>query len=267
VNGSGRKGGWMRDHILRGLSRHRWWASLALFLLTWQGICWVFRIPAYLLPSPAVTVRAIVHDVSFLGRHVTATAVETLAGFGVAVAVGLTIAVSMNGSRLCRDLMYPPLVLTQAVPLIAVAPLVLIWFGLGVLAKVLIVAFVCFFPIAVNAYEGFRTVDPALRDLLNTFGARRSDRYRHLYLPATLPGMFAGMKIAATYSVLGAVVGEWLGGSRGLGVYMTRALQSFRTDRLFGAILIVMGMSFAMFKGIEGLGRVLTPWMRRRNHA
>jgi len=134
------------------------------------------------------------------------------------------------------------------------------------LAKVLIVGFVCFFPITVNAYEGFRTVDPVLCDLLAAFGATRTDRYRHLYIPATLPGILAGLKIAATYSVLGAVVGEWLGGSVGIGVYMTRALQSFRTDRLFGAILVVMLISLVLFKVVDGLSTILTPWMERRNH-
>ncbi|MCX6100816.1 MAG: ABC transporter permease, partial [Candidatus Bipolaricaulota bacterium] len=153
------------------------------------------------------------------------------------------------------------------VPLMAVAPLVLIWFGLGPSAKVLIVAFICFFPITVNAYEGFRAVDPLYLELLQTLGARRRDVYRHVVLPATLPGIFAGLRVGATYSVLGAVVGEWLGGSRGLGVYMTRALQSFRTDRLFAAILLVMFMSLGLFKVVDEVGGRLTPWVQRRQHA
>ena len=247
----------------RILARYRWLLSLLLVLFMWEGGTRLFSTPSYLLPSPAVTMRALTADADFLGGHVAVTLVETLAGLALAMAAGLTVAILMNGSTLARDLIYPPLVLSQAIPLIAIAPLVLIWFGLGVFAKVLIVAFVCFFPIVVNAYEGFRSVDPALRDLLSTFGASRADRYRHLYIPATLPGILAGVKIAATYSVLGAVVGEWLGGSRGIGVYMTRSLQSFRTDRLFGAILIVMLMSFALFKVVDGASRLLVPWRRR----
>ncbi|HAZ27681.1 TPA: ABC transporter permease [Candidatus Acetothermia bacterium] len=259
-----------RGHTVRKpgwITRHRWLVSLSLFVLIWHVGVWLFRVPAYLLPSPEVTVRSIISDASFLRAHVAATTVATLIGFGIAIGVGLAIAVLMSGSKIARDLIYPPLVLTQAIPLMAVAPIILIWFGLGVSSRVLIVAFVCFFPIAVSADEGFRAVDPGLRELLNTFGATRSDRYRHLYLPATLPRILAGMKIAATYSVLGAVVGEWLGGSRGIGVYMTRSLLSFRTDRLFGAVLIVMLMSFGLFKVVEGLERVLTPWTKRRNNA
>ena len=179
------------------------------------------------------------------------------------MAAGLLFGMVMNASRLARDLLYPPLVLSQAVPLIAVAPLILIWFGFGLLAKVLIVAFVCFFPIAVSTYEAFRAVDPRFRELLETFGARARDRYRHIYVPATLPSILAGMKIAATYSVLGAVIAEWLGGSKGMGVYMTRALSSVRVDRMFGGIAIVVLLSYGLFKTVDLGGRLATPWMRR----
>ena len=245
----------------------RWAFSLLLFVLLWQSIVSIFNVPGYLLPSPSSTVTAIVNDAPLLARHATATIVETLAGLGLALVLGVGVALTMHRSKLLRDLVYPHLVLSQAVPLIAIAPMILIWFGLGSLSKVLVVAFVCFFPLTVNTYEGFRAVDPAYAELLDTFEATWLARYRHLYLPATLPGILAGAKIAATYSVLGAIVGEWLGGSVGLGVYMTRAQQSFRTDRLFGAILIVMVLSFALFKSVDGIGFVLTPWLRRRNHA
>jgi ABC-type nitrate/sulfonate/bicarbonate transport system permease component len=237
-----------------------------LFVLLWDVVVIVFRIPGYLLPSPTRTFAAIAADAPLLGRHAAATLVETLSGFGIALVLGVVVAFAMHRARWIRDLLYPHLVLSQAVPLIAIAPMILIWFGLGSLSKILVVAFVCFFPLAVNTYEGFRTVDPAYKELLETLGASPFEHYRHLYVPATLPGIVAGGKIAATYSVLGAIVGEWLGGSRGLGVYMTRAQQSFRTDRLFGAILIVMVLSFALFKVVDAIGLVLTPWLRRREH-
>lgn len=251
----------------RSLRAWRGVLSGLLLLALWQGIVSVFRLPPYLLPSPAETARTLIEDAALLGPHLATTLAETMAGLALATSLGISLAIVMNASRWSRDLLYPPLVLSQAVPLMAVAPLVLIWFGLGALAKVLIVAFVCFFPITVNAYEGFRVVDPGYRDLLETLGATRRDRYRHLYLPATLPGIVAGLKLAATYSVLGAVVGEWLGGAKGLGVYMTRSLQSFRTDRLFAAILVVMALSFGLFKAVDIAGARLTPWLERRDHA
>jgi len=246
------------------LVRYRWILGPILFLLLWQAATSLLSIPAYVLPSPSATVQAVLSDLSFLGPHVGMTALATATGFVLAVVFGLLIGTLMNASLLARDLLYPPLVLSQAVPLIAIAPLILIWFGFGLLAKTLIVAFVCLFPIAVNTYEGFRTVEAGYRELLDTFGATSGDRYRHLYLPATLPGIVAGAKIAATYSVLGAVIGEWLGGSKGMGVYMTRALNSVRVDRMFGAIAIVMLLSFAMFRIVDLIGRRLTPWMQHQ---
>jgi len=246
------------------LVRARWVLGPVLFLVLWQAATSFLPIPEYVLPSPAETVQAVLGDLSFLGPHVGMTALATVTGFVLAIALGLLIGTLMNASLLARDLLYPPLVLSQAVPLIAIAPLILIWFGFGLLAKTLIVAFVCLFPIAVNTYEGFRTVEAGFRELLDTFGATSGDRYRHLYLPATLPGIVAGAKIAATYSVLGAVIGEWLGGSKGMGVYMTRALSSVRVDRMFGAIAIVMLLSFGMFRIVDWIGRRLTPWMQHQ---
>jgi ABC-type nitrate/sulfonate/bicarbonate transport system permease component len=242
-------------------------AGVVALVAVWQLACSLFRVPAYILPSPWATVAALGRDAAILGPHLAATALESIVGLAAATAFGLGIAVLMSASRVARGLLYPPLVLSQAVPLMAIAPLLLIWFGLGAWAKVLIVAFVCFFPVTVNAVEGFRAVDPLYLELLDTLGARRRDVYRHVVFPAALPGIFAGLRIGATYSVLGAVVGEWLGGSRGLGVYMTRALQSFRTDRLFAAILLVMAMSFALFVFVDRVGGILTPWVQRRQRA
>lgn len=236
-------------------------------VVAWQVATSLFRIPLYLLPSPWATLQALIADAHVLGPHAAATAWESAVGLAVAFVFGLAVALAMNASRVSRGLLYPSLVLSQAVPLMAVAPLILIWFGLGPSAKVLIVAFVCFFPVTVNAYEGFRNVDPLYLELLETLGAKRRDVYRHVIVPATLPGILAGLRVGATYSVLGAVVGEWLGGSRGLGVYMTRALQSFRTDRLFAAILLVMLMSLGLFLIVDACGAWLTPWSRRRQRA
>ncbi|MEW5826159.1 MAG: ABC transporter permease [Candidatus Bipolaricaulota bacterium] len=238
--------------------------GLALLLGAWEGSCRLFDVPSHLLPTPSGAARTLVADAPLLAPHLAATALAAVLGLAVAAALGVALALAMHASRWSRDLLYPPLVLAQAVPLMAVAPLLIIWFGLGLGAKVFIVGLVCVFPVAVNAYEGFRTADPARDELLVTLGAGRAARYRHHLLPATLPGIFAGLRISATYSVLGAVVGEWLGGSRGLGVYMTRALQSFRTDRLFAAIALVMALSLALFWLVDSLGALATPWLHRK---
>jgi len=243
----------------------RWALSLSLFVAIWYLVIWVFRFPAYVLPSPGTIAATLWHDGPLLLQHSLITAYEATVGLAVALVLGVAVGLLLHASRAVRYLAYPHLVLLQAIPLIAVAPIVIVWFGFGPWGKVLVVAFVCFFPVTVNAYEGFRSVDPAYRELLDTYGASRWSRYRHLYVPASLPGILSGARIAATYSVLGAVIGEWLGGSIGLGVYMTRAQRSFRADRLFAAIVVVMAMSLALFRLVGVVGDALTPWMRRRS--
>ena len=256
----GRFPGWLNREPVR------WILSLGFFFVIWYAVIWVFRFPEYVLPTPATVARILWQDAALLFHHALMTMFETVVGFALALVIGVTVALVMHTSKVTRYLTYPHLVLLQAIPLIAVAPIVLVWFGFGPLAKILVVAFVCFFPIAVNAFEGFRSVEPSYRELLDTFGASRWARYRHLYIPACVPGILSGAKIAATYSVLGAVIGEWLGGSTGIGVYMTRAQRSFRNDRLFAAIVIVMVMSFGLFKIVESVGDFVTPWIRRKGH-
>jgi len=248
----------------RGLRRGLWFLGPVSLVALWEIVSLFPSLPDYVLPSPEATIAALAKDAALIGSHLLATVAAALGGLAVATGAGLLVAAAMNARRPLGEVIYAQMVLSQAVPLIAVAPIVLIWFGLGVLAKLLIVAFVCFFPIAVSTYEGFRTVQMEQLDLLRTFGASRWQYYRHLFLPATLPGTFAGLKIAATYSVLGAIVGEWLGGTKGMGIYMTRALQSFRTERLFAAILAVMLTSYALFSGVRWVGNRLTPWVERR---
>ncbi len=250
----------------RGRELLRWILSLGTLFGLWYAVIWIFRFPDYILPSPAAVGQILWKDAALLANHAAMTLMEASAGLVLALVLGIGIALLMHTFRWVRYLAYPQLVLLQAIPLIAVAPIVIVWFGFGPMAKVLVVAFVCFFPVTVNAFEGFRSVSPGYRDLLDTFGASRWSRYRHLYIPASLPGILSGARIAATYSVLGAVIGEWLGGSRGIGVYMTRAQRSFRNDRLFAAIVLVMILSFGLFKLVEATERWATPWMRRGQH-
>ena len=238
--------------------------SLVTFLAIWQLVCWVIDAPTYVLPSPYVTLQTLFRDANLLATHLAATISATASGLALAVITGLLVAMLMRASPTLGQLIYSHIVLSQAVPLIAIAPVILIWFGLGLAAKMIIVAAVCFFPIAVNTHEAFRTVSKDYVNYLTTLDASRWQRYRHLLIPATLPGIFAGAKIAATYCVLGAVVGEWLGGVRGIGIYMTRALQSFRTDKLFAAIFVVMVISYAIFQCVSWIGNRLTPWVQRR---
>jgi ABC-type nitrate/sulfonate/bicarbonate transport system permease component len=188
------------------------------------------------------------------------TLVETLVGFGLALVVGLSLALLIDFSATLRRAIYPLLVVSQTVPIIAIAPLLVIWFGYGILPKVLVVALVCFFPIVVSTTDGLQAADPDLIALLQAMGATRRQVFLKVRLPGALPLVFSGVKIAITYSVIGAIIGEWVGASRGLGVFMLRSTNAFRTDWLFAAIAITSLLSVALFLVVTILQRALLPW-------
>jgi ABC-type nitrate/sulfonate/bicarbonate transport system permease component len=233
---------------------------ILLLLVAWQLGTWVMRIPKWLLPSPTEIVRAGYEARELLGPHTWQTLKETWLGLGLALVVGLCLAVVVDSSSLLRRTVYPLLVTSQTVPVLALAPLLIIWFGYGILPKVIVVALVCFFPIAVSTADGLRVADPDLIALLRAMGAKRRQIFLKVRVPGALPSFFSGLKIAITYSVVGAVIGEWVGASRGLGIFMIRSSKNFLTDRVFAAIAVTSLLSILMFAVVMLLERSVLPW-------
>jgi len=233
-----------------------------IFLTVWELFCRSFEVPAYLLPMPSRIFGELMDQFWLLMSHSYITLIESASGLLIALIFGVLIAVSMNAFRFLGRVLYPALVISQAIPIVAIAPLILIWFGLGVGPKIGIVTIVCFFPIAVSSFEGFKLVDEDAVDIMKTLKATKFQIYKHVIIPSTLPYIFAGLKIAASYCVLGAVVGEWLGADKGLGVYMVRAMGSFRTDRLFVAIFLTVIFSVLIFKAVDILSKIFIPWIK-----
>jgi ABC-type nitrate/sulfonate/bicarbonate transport system permease component len=199
-----------------------------------------------------------------LGMHTWQTLKETWLGLGLSLAVGLGLALLIDFSALLRRTIYPLLVVSQTVPILALAPLLIIWFGYGILPKVIVVALVCFFPIVVSTADGLRVADPDLIALLRAMGANRRQIFMKVRFPGALPSFFSGLKIAITYSVVGAVIGEWVGASRGLGIFMIRSSKNFLTDRVFAAIAVTSLLSILMFGVVMLLERALLPWYHAR---
>ena len=166
----------------------------------------------------------------------------------------------MNLSSWIKQIVYPYLIISQTVPIIAVAPLLIIWFGYGISSKIFAVVLMCFFPIALGLYDGFRSVSVDQIRLLKSMGATPYKIFKHLKIPAALPNFFTGLKLAATYSVMGAVIGEWLGGTSGLGIYMTRATKSYQTAHVFAVIIVIVAVSLALFGMVALLDRILMKW-------
>lgn len=232
-----------------------------LFLLVvWEFIVTFSGIKAYILPSPIMIGKALIETYSLLWEHSVQTIIETLQGFALAVLIGFILAMLMELIPVLKSMLYPLIVLSQTIPIMAVAPLLIIWFGYGLLPKVVVVILVCFFPVTVSLVEGLEATDRDMERLLLAMGASPWQIFKIVKLPGSLPSFFAGLKISATYSMMGAVIAEWLGASKGLGVFMIRSMKSFLTARVFASIVVISVLSLVFFGMIVILARVTMPW-------
>jgi ABC-type nitrate/sulfonate/bicarbonate transport system permease component len=219
-------------------------------------------VPRWLLPPPSAVAETLVVERELLFEHGIVTLSEVLIGFGLALIAGILLAAAIDSSPTLDRALYPLLVASQTVPVPALAPLLLIWFGYGLLPKVLVTALIAFFPIVVNMVEGLRSTDPEVIALLRSFGAGRWTRFRLARLPSALPFLFAGARIAVAVAVIGAVFGELVGAQAGLGYLLTRAMAQFQTARVVAAILLLSLMGVGLFGGVALLERLLLPWRR-----
>jgi ABC-type nitrate/sulfonate/bicarbonate transport system permease component len=245
----------------------RWWREFfppALLVVSvvclWQIVAISSRLPAFVLPSPGQVMQAGWETRRLLGQAIGTTLIETALGMLVSLILGVAIAATMDLSPFLRRALYPILVASQTVQVLAIAPLLIIWFGFGLLPKVIIVVLVCFFPMAINTADGLASADPDLIALLRSMGARRGQIWRMVRLPAALPSFFSGLRVAVTYSVVGATIGEWVGGSAGLGLYMLRSKNALATDQVFVAMLITSILSIGLFVLVYTIERVALPW-------
>jgi ABC-type nitrate/sulfonate/bicarbonate transport system permease component len=233
-----------------------------ILLAVWEAVSRLNAIPAFILPAPSMVAVTLFTEFGVMLRHILITLYETFTGFFISVILSIIIAVLMDSIPAIRKTLYPLLVISQTIPIIILAPLFIIWFGYGYLPKIIIVILICFFPIAVSLLQGLASADKELISLLKSMGASKFEIYRFVKVPSALPGFFSGLKIAAAYSIMGATIGEWVGGKNGLGVYMIRAKQSFNTDRVFAAIIVITALSIIFLKIIEYCERKSMPWQK-----
>jgi ABC-type nitrate/sulfonate/bicarbonate transport system permease component len=235
-------------------------ALTGFLLFAWYAVAERTGLPAFILPAPLDVVRAGWETRGLLLPAIGVTLLETFLGLIVALLLGVAIAAAMDLSGIVRRALYPILVTSQTVQILAIAPLFIIWFGFGLLPKVLIVVLVCFFPLAVSTADGLASADPDLVALLRSMGARRGQIWSIVRLPAALPSFFSGLRVAVTYSVVGATIGEWVGGSAGLGLYMLRSKNALATDQVFVAIVVTSAISIGLFALVYWLERQALPW-------
>ncbi len=233
---------------------------LLAFLGVWQAAVVLFSLPHYILPSPLQVFQTMVQAWDILLLHTTRTALEVLAGFAAALAAGFGLAVLITFSPVLRRALYPLVIASQTVPVIAIAPLLIVWFGYDMMPQVVMTALIAFFPVVVNTVDGLGASDPDLLDLMRLLRANWWQTFRKVRFPEALPFIFSGMKIAAAVSVIGAVIGEWVGADRGLGFLMIRANAQLRTDLIFASIVVLSAMGVTLFLGVSALERISMPW-------
>ena len=236
--------------------------TIVALLGLWQLACSTGLVPPFMLPSPVRVVRALVDDWPLLAGHAATSLAEAGMGLATGVALGFVAALAMDRFDLLYRAFYPIVVLTQTLPTVAIAPLLVLWFGYGMLPKVVLIVVATFFPITVGLLEGLRSVDPDEIDLMRAMGASRLQILHHVKLPAALPQLFSGLKISAAYAIVGAVIAEWLGGFSGLGVYMTRVRKAYSFDKMFAVIFLISGLSLVLMWVVDALRRALMPWER-----
>ncbi len=245
-------------------NRYAWSVGLALVVLViWQAVTYFFSIQSWLLPSPVEVVQALADTPGLIFRHAAVTAQEAIIGFAVAMVVGVSLAAAVTSSRAIERAIYPYVIASQAIPVIAIAPVLVVWFGFGLLPKAVVIVLITFFPIAINTVDGLRNVDPEMTTLMRSLGATRWQVFRMVRVPSALPLFFSGAKIAAAVSVIGAVLGEWVGASEGLGYLITRSSAQFLTARVFASIVVLSFMGIALFYFVSYVERMATPWARR----
>ena len=229
-------------------------------LLVWQAYVAVSGVREGIVPSPVEVAHALLRDRGVLLSSAGTTLSEILLGYGVAVLVGVALAVAVSSSRVIGRAIYPWLVVSQMVPIPAIAPVVVLWTGFDIRPKLIVIALVTFFPITVNAIDGLRATDPELVGLLRTLGAGRRDILRIARLPSALPYVFSGLRVAAAFAVLGAVFAEWAGASSGLGYLVLSYNSQALTADVFAVVAVLAVIGVAMFAAVGLAERVTVPW-------
>ncbi len=220
--------------------------AITVLLLLWQIICTSNLVPGYMLPSPVDVVKAFINERNILFENSLITLQEAFTGLICGVILGFSVAVLMDTFDFFYKAFYPIMVLTQTVPTVAIAPLLVLWFGYETLPKIILIIISTFFPVAVGIFDGFRSVDKDSVGLLRSMGASSWQIFRYIKLPSSLPQFFSALRITVAYSIVGAVISEWLGGFGGLGVYMTRVKKAYAFDKMFAVIFLISIISLLL---------------------
>jgi NitT/TauT family transport system permease protein len=231
----------------------------------WWGAVELFRIPAYLLPGPGAVFARLVTDAGLLWTHSQVTLIEILLGFGLTIVIAIPLGLIIALSPLAKQIVYPPIMLMQLVPKIAVAPLFLIWLGFGIESKVLLTILMTFFPLLLASISGFQILDDRYLYLTRSMGATWWQTFRYLRFPAALPVIFSGIKTSATIAATAAIVAEFVGANKGLGYVLLRGTSTMDIELVFAVLVVLTIVGIAINYIVEFWEWAMTPWQRAKN--
>ena len=237
--------------------------AVAVILIIWYICCDYEVVPAYMLPSPVDVFNAFVDNFGVMMKQAAVTLQEACYGLGIGIALAFIISSLMDRFDFLYKAIYPILVITQTIPTIAIAPLLVLWMGFGMAPKITLVVITTFFPISIGLLNGFKSVDKDAINLMRAMGAGRLQIFRYVKLPNATASFFSGLKISASYAVVGAVISEWLGGFEGLGVYMTRVKKAYAFDKMFAVIVFISAISLILMGIVSLLERAAMPWTKK----
>ena len=239
-------------------------SAIVLILIIWQTVSYLEIVDSFLLPAPVEIAKEFVKEFPALMEHSMITLAEAFIGLALGIAFGFVMAVLMDQFEPLYKAFYPLVVLTQTVPTVAIAPLLVLWFGYEMAPKVILIVITTFFPITIGLLNGFKSIDTDSVHLLRAMGAGRWQIFRYIKLPGAMSQFFAGLRISASYAVVGAVISEWLGGFGGLGVYMTRVKKAYAFDKMFAVIFLISIISLLLMKGVDLLQKKCMPWEKEK---
>ncbi len=229
-------------------------------LIIWQILSSLKIVPKFLLPSPLDVIRAFTADLPLIAHHTGYTLTESFIGLMTGVVLGFILALLIDTFSIVKKALYPLIIISQTIPTVAIAPLLVLWLGYEMAPKITLIAMTTFFPIAISLMDGFSSVDTDSIQLLKAMGADKIQIYTHVKLPFATPYFFSGLRISVTYAIIGAVVAEWLGGFDGLGVYMTRARKSYAFDKMFAIIFFISLLSLMAMASLSLLEKKIVKW-------
>lgn len=228
----------------------------------WQLLSSFNKIPRFLLPSPYEVIKAFILDFKLIMHHTMYTLTEAFIGLFIGILLAFIISILLDSFKNIYDISYSLIILTQTIPTVSIAPLLVLWFGYGILPKIILVVLTTFFPITISLLDGYKSVDKDFLNLLKVMEANKIQEYIHIKIPYSIPHLFAGLRISISYSLIGAVISEWLGGFYGLGVYMTRTRKSFSLDKMFAIIFFISILSLVLINVVKIFEKRIIKWDR-----